>query len=152
MSFATPRLNRYFSDYSKFHKTPGNKATHYIGITLIVLSLLGLLSQYGNFQPLGSTSLLRLDAAVGLLVLGLFWYLWLDWKIAIPFIFVLTGMYFIGRALPSHMNWILFIAGWILQGIGHYCFEKKSPAFFKNLTHLLIGPLWIFSRIIRYHR
>ena len=60
------------------------------------------------------------------------------------------GLYFLGRALPIPALWSLFILGWIFQGIGHYHYEKKSPAFFKNLEHILIGPLWIFARLIDF--
>ena len=28
----------------------------------------------------------------------------------------------------------------------HYVYEKKSPAFYKNLVHLLVGPLWIVAK------
>jgi uncharacterized membrane protein YGL010W len=39
------RLQAYFQDYASFHRTPGNKVCHSIGIPSIVMSLLGLLSQ-----------------------------------------------------------------------------------------------------------
>jgi uncharacterized membrane protein YGL010W len=147
---ATKKLKKYFEDYAKFHKKKGNKVTHYIGIPLIVISLFGLL---GNIVIMSfdlSNSYLQLDCGVILLILGSIWYLLLDWKITIPFIFVLCGMYFLGRALPMPVNWVLFALGWVLQGVGHAVYEKKSPAFVKNLTHLLIGPLWIFARIFNY--
>jgi uncharacterized membrane protein YGL010W len=25
-------------------------------------------------------------------------------------------------------------------------YEKKSPAFFRNVAHLLVGPLWILAK------
>ncbi len=37
-----------------------------------------------------------------------------------------------------------FVAGWILQFVGH-AYEGKSPAFLTNLVHLLVGPLWVAS-------
>jgi uncharacterized membrane protein YGL010W len=45
--------------------------------------------------------------------------------------------------------WGVFVLGWVLQFVGHGHYEKKSPAFFKNLTHLLIGPLWVFSKLTK---
>lgn len=140
----TKRLELYFRDYASYHKTKGNKVTHYFGITFILVSLLGLLSQITFIAGV------QLDAAMILLGLGIFWYLFLDWKIAAPFALVLIGLYFLGKAFPPSLNWGLFVGGWILQGIGHYVYEKKSPAFFKNLTHLMIGPLWIFARVVGY--
>jgi uncharacterized membrane protein YGL010W len=35
----------------------------------------------------------------------------------------------------------LFVAGWILQFIGHY-FEGKPPEFFKDWRFLLVGTRW----------
>ena len=42
----------------------------------------------------------------------------------------------------------LFVVGWIFQFIGHYVYEKRSPAFFRNLAHLLVGPLWIVAKAV----
>jgi uncharacterized membrane protein YGL010W len=145
------KLQKYFNDYSEFHKTSGNKITHYFGITFIVVSILGLLSEV-VFRENVSTIFhyLRIDAAVLLLLCVSVWYLLADFKVAIPFLMILIGCYFLGRSIPSYLNWILFALGWILQGIGHAVYEKKSPAFFQNLVHLLIGPLWIFARFMGY--
>jgi len=147
----SPRLQKYFKDYSSYHKTKGNQLTHYVGITLIVVSLLGLLGGL----PIAGDGLtghpyFRVDGGTLLLTAGVLWYLILDWKLAVPFSMLMTGFYFLGRVLPDSINWAFFITGWILQGIGHAVFEKKSPAFFKNVVHLLIGPLWIFSKLIGY--
>lgn len=38
----------------------------------------------------------------------------------------------------------LFVAGWALQFIGHYVFEKNDPKFFGDPINLLIGVLWAF--------
>lgn len=150
-SHPSERLADYFKDYSAYHKTAGNKFTHYLGIPFIVVSLLGLLSgAVIGSEGLAGSTYLRIDGGVVLLILGLVWYFWVDWKITIPFAFILTGFYFTGRALPTSMNWSLFAIGWIFQGVGHALYEKKSPAFFKNLTHILIGPLWIFARLVGY--
>ena len=46
-------------------------------------------------------------------------------------------------------NWRLalapFIAGWILQFVGHKI-EGNQPAFFRNPIYLLVGPLWLIRR------
>ena len=126
----TTRLARYFDDYSIYHRTGGNKFCHAVGIPMIFVSILGLVG-----------GLLGPSVAVVVLALAGIWYLVLDWKLAVSFLLVATGGLFLGRAMPISLNWALFGAGWIFQGIGHYVFEKKSPAFFRNLTHLLVGPL-----------
>jgi len=144
------RLDSYFKDYSTHHKTPGNKLCHYIGIPLISMTTLGLLGQLPVAGGLSGSELLRLDGGTILLVLTAIWYLFLDWKIAIPFSLFSLGMYFLGRAIPVPALWTLWVMGWVFQYIGHLAYEKKSPAFYKNFEHLLIGPLWIFARWIGY--
>jgi len=42
---------------------------------------------------------------------------------------------------------ILFVAGWVLQFIGHY-FEGKPPEFFKDWRFLLVGLRWWFKKIL----
>jgi hypothetical protein len=31
----------------------------------------------------------------------------------------------------------------------HALVERRSPAFFGNLAHLLVGPLWVLNRTLR---
>jgi len=45
-----------------------------------------------------------------------------------------------------------FVVGWIFQGIGHARYEKKSPAFFKNLLHLLVGPIFLWNEVLHVRR
>ncbi|MBI2712678.1 MAG: DUF962 domain-containing protein [Bdellovibrio sp.] len=146
------RLEKRFQDYASYHQTQGNQRCHTIGITLIVTSLLGLLStlRFNTISP-AELSLLQADVGIFLSLAAFLWYLFLDWKVAIPFFLVILGLYFMGRAIPSPVNWALFTTGWIFQGIGHAYYEKNSPAFFKNFEHLLIGPLWVFAKLTRYH-
>jgi uncharacterized membrane protein YGL010W len=46
-------------------------------------------------------------------------------------------------------NWrwalALFVAGWVLQFVGH-AIEGNQPAFFRNPVYLLVGPLWLARR------
>jgi uncharacterized membrane protein YGL010W len=54
----------------------------------------------------------------------------------------------LGRFIPPAPALGLFVFGWILQGVGHYVYEKKSPAFFRNLAHLAVGQLWILAKAV----
>jgi uncharacterized membrane protein YGL010W len=130
------KIDQLFASYSDYHRTPGNKITHYLGIPMILFSTLGLLSVFKI------TSLL--DVGFLLWVAATLYYLSLDWKRAAPFSILTLALYWLSLRVSIPIHWVLFVAGWILQGIGHYVYEKKSPAFFTNLTHILIGPFWIF--------
>jgi uncharacterized membrane protein YGL010W len=37
----------------------------------------------------------------------------------------------------------LFVGGWIWQYIGHFIFEKNSPAFYGDARYLFIGVVWV---------
>lgn len=138
----SPVLKGHFADYAAFHRTPGNQACHSLGIPLIVLSGFGLLSQ---------VTLLRLGGygvspAELLLLAACLYYLALDAGLALLMSLASGVLLLVGRQLPWGLDLGLFVLGWILQFVGHYAYEKRSPAFFKNLTHLLVGPLWILAK------
>jgi uncharacterized membrane protein YGL010W len=145
-----PRLDHYFKDYASYHRTTGNKALHMVGIPLIATTLLGLLSHLA--MPGTDTALLRLDGGLVLWAGAAVYYLFLDWRVAVPFALFSLGMYFLGRAMPVTALWVVFVLGWILQFVGHYHYEKKSPAFYKNLEHLLVGPLWVFAYLTGFQQ
>jgi uncharacterized membrane protein YGL010W len=146
-----PRLVPYLKDYASFHRTPGNQLTHAIGLPAITITTLGMLSQVVLWAN-SDASVARLDLGVILWAVGTLWYLFLDWKIGLPFSLCGFGFYMMGRSLPLSVNFAIWVAGWILQFVGHYKYEKKSPAFLKNVTHLLVGPLWLFVKLVGYAR
>lgn len=138
------KLEYYFSTYREYHQTKGNRLTHYIGIPLIMFSLLGLLAavRLNDWLTLG---------LVLWLVSSIF-YCRLDLKRGVPFSILTFVMLWTSQLVPMSIHWVLFVVGWILQGIGHYVYEKKSPAFLINLKHLLIGPFWIFCNLLSGER
>ena len=54
----------------------------------------------------------------------------------------------VGRFVPPLAALGLFAFGWVLQGVGHWVYEKNSPAFFRNFVHLAIGQLWILAKAV----
>lgn len=134
----------YFADYAAYHRTAGNKWFHRFGIPLIMLTLLGMLVRVTLFHAGG----VRIDAAMLLIAIAEVFYLALEWRLALAMLIVSIAFWFIGAALPLWLNVTLFILGWIFQFIGHSVYEKKQPAFLKNVTHLLVGPLWILNDVV----
>ncbi len=62
------------------------------------------------------------------------------------------GIPMIVLSLPvAFFSWrwalLLFVAGWILQFVGH-AIEGNQPAFFRNPVYLLVGPLWLARRAL----
>lgn len=135
-------MKRYLDDYEAHHQKRGNQVCHSFGIVFILWGLLGLASRM-TFHP-------PLDAGILLILASSAWYLFLDWRMVVPFVPFLLGFYFLGKSSDLSTLWILFIAGWGLQFLGHFYFEKNQPAFSKNFLHLLMGPIWVFIGILRF--
>ena len=146
----TPKLLAYLNDYQSFHRNRINGICHSIGVPIAVVTTLGLLASI----PLGLTSesLIRFDLGLLLWFLAMTWFIFLDWKITVPFSFVMLGMYFLGRSLPLTALGALFVSSWALLLVGHFVFEKNSPALVKNLLHNLVAPMWIFSKLVGYQK
>ncbi|HET7294798.1 MAG TPA: Mpo1-like protein, partial [Vicinamibacteria bacterium] len=111
---------------------------------LIVFALLAMLAHV-SVAPVGGFAL---TAAEVLLAAVTIYYLTLDSALALLMLLVSAAFVAAGRHVPVLTAAGLFVLGWILQFVGHYVYEKKSPAFFQNLTHLLVGPLWILAKAI----
>jgi uncharacterized membrane protein YGL010W len=138
-------LRSHFDEYAAFHRTAGNKVCHSVGIPLIVLSSLALLAQVPLFAMAGFTVTL---AEVAIAIFSVY-YLTLDVSLGALMLTAYVVLDVIGRAIAPWPAVALFVVGWILQGVGHYVYEKNSPAFFRNFLHLAVGQLWILARATR---
>jgi uncharacterized membrane protein YGL010W len=137
-------IETLFADYASYHQTKGNKVFHRLGIPLIVLSMIGMLTHVTLFDA----ATVRIDLAMVLIAASSAWYFVVEWRLAIAMMAVNVAFYFIGAALPFWINLALFVLGWIFQFIGHIVYEHKQPAFMRNFTHLLVGPLWILNDVL----
>jgi uncharacterized membrane protein YGL010W len=140
----TETLQAQFADYAAFHRTPGNRVCHSFGIPMIVLSSLALLARVPLLDVGGFTVTLA-EVAI---VLFAFYYLTLDTALAALSAGAYVGLDVVGRFIPWPAATGLFVLGWIFQGVGHYVYEKTSPAFFRNFAHLAVGPLWILAKAV----
>lgn len=138
----SPVLKAHFSDYAAFHGTPGNKACHYVGIPLIVVSLFALLSAV----PLFTVGAYTVTLAEVVLLAATAYYVRLDPVLALLMLAASALLIVVGRQMSVGVAVALFVVGWIFQFVGHYVYEKRSPAFYRNLAHLLVGPLWILAK------
>lgn len=140
----TATLRSHFDDYAAFHRTPGNKACHSFGIPIIVLSSLALLAQVPLFSIAGFTVTL----AEVMIALFTIYYLTLDAALAALMLTAYVVLDVVGRFIGPWSAAGLFVFGWVLQGVGHYVYEKNSPAFFRNFAHLAVGQLWILAKAV----
>ena len=140
----TSTLRSHFDDYAAFHRTAGNKVCHSFGIPIIVLSSLALLAQVPLFSMAGFTVTL----AEVVILLFTVYYLTLDATLAALMLTAYVALDGAGRFIGPWPAAGLFVLGWILQGVGHYVYEKNSPAFLRNFVHLAVGQLWILAKAV----
>jgi len=137
-------IQEHLSSYASYHRDRRNIATHYVGIPMIVLGIFAFLG-----RP--ALALSGVTPALAVLVLGIAFYLRLDLRFGLAMLAVNLPAFLIGGwvAAQSTSHWLagasgLFVAGWVIQFIGH-AFEGKKPAFVDDLVGLLIGPLFLVA-------
>ena len=128
-----PALRSHFADYAAFHRTRATRPATTLGIPLIVLTLFALLARVplatvGGFTVTLAEVVDRSSSTV--------YYLTLDVTLALVMLAAYAVFDVVGRVVPPCLALGLFVLGWILQFVGHYVYEKKSPAFFRNFVHL----------------
>lgn len=136
-------IDRLWSDYQKHHQTTGNRACHMVGIPLIMIGLLGLLSikvlTLGGWAIPASVLLVIAIGAIDI---------WLDARLGLLMLVIALAICYAVRLLPWEVSLAIFLIGWIFQFIGHGAYEKRSPAFYRNLAHLMVGPLWVLNHVV----
>ena len=130
------------AQYAQYHRDRRNIATHFFGIPLIVFAI-GVLLARGSVAGVNLAWIAWAASTAwymtrGQLVLGL----------AVS----LVNAALMALAIPlagGTAGWLgwgvgIFIAGWILQFIGHY-YEGRKPAFVDDLVGLLVGPMFVVA-------
>jgi uncharacterized membrane protein YGL010W len=138
------RIDALLADYGSHHSTRGNLACHVLGITLIVFGALAMLVQI-RIGPVRASEIVI--AAVVL------YDATLDLSLAAG---LLVAFAFLDVAARAVADWraglAAFVLGWIFQAIGHAVYERNRPAFFKNLLHLAVGPLFLVNEVLKLWR
>ena len=137
-------MDRLWSDYQDHHRTAGNRTCHMIGIPLIMIGLLGLLA-----IPIGHAGSWPIEVSLLVVVAAGAVDIWLDVKLGVLMLVAALVIYLGARTLVWQLCVALFIAGWVLQFVGHGAYERQAPAFYKNAVHLIVGPLWVLNHLVR---
>ncbi len=137
------KVDAFFADYAEHHGSKGNQWCHAVGIPLIAAGLLGLaaveVTRIAGWPVELSAVLILALAPV---------YMKLDARLGAALTVAYVVLYLGARMLGWQVNLALFIGGWALQFVGHGVYEKRSPAFFRNLVHLLVGPMWVMNHFL----
>jgi uncharacterized membrane protein YGL010W len=138
-------MRERLDEYEGFHQTLGNELCHYVGIPSIVAGAATLLGLVRLFT-VGGVSLTLAEVVAGAIAI---FYVVSARALGVVTAILLGLLVMLGRALPLWAGLTLFLGGWALQFVGHAAFEHRSPAFLRNLLHLLVGPAWIVERALR---
>lgn len=141
-------LETHLSNYAAYHQNKTNVATHILGIPIIVLAVTILTS-----RPIIIAGPVILAPSMLLALLAGLFYFRLDLRFGMAMAVCLALAVWCGLAVASGStsSWLAiglgaFLAGWVIQFIGHY-YEGRKPAFLDDITGLLIGPLFVAAEI-----
>ena len=141
-------LEDQMSFYAAYHQDARNKATHFIGVPLIVFSLmipLGWLRVDAGGFPL--------SAALVVTLVLLLYYLVLDTPLGLAMGVVFALMLWGAEPLAQASLGVslgcflaLFVGGWALQLWGHV-FEGRKPALVDNLFQIFVAPIFLAAEV-----
>lgn len=138
------RVDDLLSDYGAYHRTRGNLVCHAFGVTLIVFGILSMLAEV----RVGPVTVGEILIAVVVL-----YYATLDLPLAGAMLAAFAVLDLAARAAGDwRIGLAAFVVGWVFQAVGHAVYEKNRPAFFKNLQHLLVGPLFLVNEVLKVRR
>lgn len=141
-------LEDQMSLYAAYHQDARNKATHFVGVPAIVLSLFIPLS-WLRLEAGGTT----LTAAMGFATVVLAYYFLLNLRLAAAMTLVTALLVYAGELIgrePMGVSLVWFAAlfggGWVLQLVGH-AFEGRKPALVDNLFQIFVAPIFLCAEV-----
>jgi uncharacterized membrane protein YGL010W len=137
----SPKLTRYFEEYTDYHRHPTNRLTHKIAIPLIVFHVIAMLT----WVRLGEVEGVTLTLGHVAWVLSALWYLSLDLRLGVVLTVLFALCFPLAATTPAWAVWVIAVAGWTIQLAGHMVWEKRAPAFLTNLVQALIGPMFFVA-------
>jgi uncharacterized membrane protein YGL010W len=141
-------LEQQMSFYAAYHQDARNKATHFVGVPMII---------FGLFIALGWARLevggVTLTAAMLLAAVVLLWYFLLDVPLALAMLILNAGLLYLAdlvsaQPIGAGLVWFLvfFGGGWVIQLIGHV-FEGRKPALVDNFFQIFVAPIFLAAEV-----
>ena len=146
----TAYFNRQLVDYVEYHRDPRNCAMHVFGILFLFLAAVLPLSLWrvdalGGGVTAASIMVLPvliywclLDAAIGAAIVG------------VALVLLSTAGTIVNYASAAGVwaiSAVLILVGVGFQVVGHRVFERRQPALVDNPTHLLLGPIFVMTKL-----
>jgi uncharacterized membrane protein YGL010W len=133
------------TQYAEYHRDRRNILTHFIGVPMIVFAVGVLLA-----RPTVAVGGLMLTPGWVLFALVAAWYLTrgrpgigVATTLGVGLLMALAHQVN-GGSVTQWLGWGagFFVAGWVVQFIGHY-YEGRKPAFADDTIGLLVGPMFV---------
>jgi uncharacterized membrane protein YGL010W len=146
-------IDRYFASYSGDHQNATNQHIHVVAVPLILWSVVALIWCIPGPGTLMKTGIW---AALAMFAAWMFYYR-LSRTLGLGMLAVFFFCGCVCRLVESRFGlpallWsavAVFVLAWIAQFIGHKI-EGRKPSFLTDLTYLLIGPVWVLSKLYRH--
>ena len=143
-------IEQNLTQYAAYHRDRRNIATHFVGVPMIVFSVVLALAVVEI--PVGPVSVtLAAITAVAACIYYLRLELTLGLTMAVTFFLMcaaaseITHRTGTGACLAIALG--IFVVGWAIQFLGHR-WEGMKPAFVDDAKQLLIGPLFVLAEAV----
>ena len=134
--------------YAAYHQDARNKATHFVGVPMII---------FGLFIALGWARLevggVTLSAAVLFAAMVMVWYFLLDVALALAMLVTNAGLLYLAdmvslQPIGIGALWFLvfFGGGWVIQLVGHV-YEGRKPALMDNFFQIFVAPIFLAAEV-----
>lgn len=140
-------LEEQITQYAAYHRDRRNIATHFVGVPMIVFSVVLALVPW---------TIAGINIALIAIGLAAVFYLVLDRALGVAMLVFLFGCcYLVAVYLNARVSQtgiimitalLLFVLGWAIQFVGHR-YEGMKPAFTDDIIGLAIGPLFIMTEV-----
>ena len=141
-------LEQQMSFYAAYHQDARNKATHFVGVPMIIFGLFVALG-WARVEVSGVT----LTAAMLLAAVVLVWYFLLDVPLALAMLILNAGLLYLAdlvsvQPIGTGLVWFLvfFGGGWVIQLVGHV-FEGRKPALVDNFFQIFVAPIFLSAEV-----
>lgn len=138
------KLRALFEEYEDVHRHPINRLTHKIAIPLIVFHIVAMLS----WVRLANVGGFGLNLAHLAYLATVIWYFSLSVKLGVVMALAYALCFPLAAVVPWPAVVAIALVGWLIQLAGHVVWEKRSPAFLRNLVQALVGPLYFVAILL----
>ena len=147
-------MNTYFkrqlADYVEYHRNPWNGVMHVFGIVFLFLAAILPLSLW-SVHAFGIRTTV---APILVLPVLIYWFL-LDAPLGTAILGAAVMLLSIAAVIVNYASaagvWsisvVLIVIGIGFQIIGHRLFERRQPALMDNPSHLLLGPMFVMTKL-----